>query len=78
MQKAQTYRIRLPDGTIAEREMEQTEAEYWLSLGMYLGHGFHAITTQFQAEMMAQDDGDDMDEDYIEVEPDEEKGPTIN
>ncbi len=47
-----TYKIRLPNGDVVERELEQAEVEYWLSIGMYLAHGFHSISTIFAAEAM--------------------------
>lgn len=48
----ETYKIRLPNGTSVDRELEKDEVEYWLSVGMYLGHGFHLMTTIFAAEQM--------------------------
>jgi hypothetical protein len=35
------YKIRLPNGTTVDRELGKDEVEYWLSVGMYLAHGFH-------------------------------------
>jgi hypothetical protein len=46
------YNIRLPNGSSVERELEINEVEYWLSIGMYLAHGFHLLTTVFAAERM--------------------------
>lgn len=65
------YNIRLPNGATTEREIPQDEAEYWISIGMFLAHGFHQLTTVFQAEMMDS-------EATVQQEDDEEKGPTFN
>ncbi|HEY0749920.1 MAG TPA: hypothetical protein VGD26_02115 [Chitinophagaceae bacterium] len=48
----ETYKIRLPNGNTIDRELEKSEVEYWLSIGMYLAHGFHLLTTVFAAEQM--------------------------
>lgn len=46
------YKLRLPNGTTVDRELERDEVEYWLSVGMYLAHGFQLITQCFAAEQM--------------------------
>lgn len=46
------YKIRLPNGDSIERELELKEVEYWVSVGMYLAHGFHLLSTVFAAEQM--------------------------
>lgn len=46
------YKIRLPNGQTVDRELDRDEVEYWLSVGMYLAHGFHLLTTVFAAEQM--------------------------
>lgn len=55
----ETYKIRLPNGAIVERQMERTEAEYWISLGMYVGHGVSQLTTVFAAERLDDEDEED-------------------
>jgi hypothetical protein len=66
----ETYNIRLPNGQIAAREIDKEEAEYWISVGMFLAHGFHQLTTVFAAEQM--DDAANVDI------PEGEEGPTVN
>jgi hypothetical protein len=48
----QTYKIRLPNGTTVDRELDLVEAEYFISVGMYIAHGFSLLTTVFAAEQM--------------------------
>lgn len=66
------YKIRLPNGDSIDRELEKDEVEYWLSIGMYLSHGFHLMTTVFAAEQM-----DDSANVPLDNE-DEEKEVTVN
>lgn len=60
----ESYKIRLPDGTNVTREMSKEEAEYWLSIGLYLAHGFHHITAIFAAEQ----ENEETDDDIIEID----------
>lgn len=63
------YKIRLPNGTTVDRELGKDEVEYWLSVGMYLAHGFHLLTNVFAAEQM---------DDEATVEVDEDAEASIN
>jgi hypothetical protein len=83
----ESYNIRLPNGEVAVRELSKEEVEYWLSVGMYLGFGFHHITAVFAAEQEEADveDTEVFDlPDLVPVDDEEEqelpgeKGPTIN
>lgn len=68
----ETYKIRLPNGAVTERELEKDEVEYWLSVAMFVSHGFHLMSTIFAAEQM-----DDAATVLAEEESDE-KEATIN
>lgn len=63
----ESYKIRLPTGQTINRELEKDEVEYWLSIGMYLSHGFHILSTVFAAEQM-DDQSTVMPDDSEEVE----------
>lgn len=63
------YKIRLPNGTIVEKEMEKIEAEYFISMGMYIAHGFQLLTTVFAAEQM---------DDQATVEVEQQETPVAN
>jgi hypothetical protein len=42
----------LPNGATVDKELEHSEVEYWVSIGMYLAHGFHQLSQVFVAEEM--------------------------
>lgn len=58
--------LRLPNGASVEKELSYDEVCFWVSLGMYLAHGFHSISTVFAAEQMDEDA-------TIEADPAEEQ-----
>ena len=66
MDDKQIVEIRLPNGEVVERELSKDEIGFWVSLGMYLAHGFHAISTIHAAQQM-----DDFG--TIDVDPEEEQ-----
>ena len=68
-----SYKIRLPSGISKNMELEQDEAEYWISIGMFINHGLHAIMTVFAAEQM-----DDEATNPVVLEGNEEKETTYN
>jgi hypothetical protein len=48
----ETYSIKLPNGDSVDRALSKEEVEFWVSLGMYLTHGFHAITAAYAVDNM--------------------------
>lgn len=48
------YNITIPNGSKISKPLEKEEAEYWISLGMFVAHGLNSMMMVFAAEAQSQ------------------------